>query len=291
MNYSLIILPTSLYVATSIKCFHPIWPKLVAINQWTLRLQIFLNRSRIAFNACAHYLMPMPGLPSFLLVPRNTATIQSMLGTFSTDDGLVSQFAHWFTLWVEHTSPRKFTQDGSPPHSIQISTFLTFNPISYKAYYTGTPATGITATNISVSQAPCKINVLPYLVVPPINITGDIFTTGTSFSASILYFWIGPLEDGPLLHLPILSVLPSTLCLIHYPHHFPYPIMCLCCIVIAYCTPTLSFLSGSILLIGTVEIFLPTCVPCELHWRLIQIFFAVHCNLIAQLNFLSTSNF
>ena len=45
-----------------------------------------------------------------------------------------------------------------------------------------------TATDISISQAPLMLPVLPCFVEPPINLTGRIFTTGTGLSASIFYF-------------------------------------------------------------------------------------------------------
>ena len=44
----------------------------------------------------------------------------------------------------------------------------------------------IKATDISGSQAPFILHVLPCLVVPPINLTGGRFTTGTGLSSFIL---------------------------------------------------------------------------------------------------------
>ena len=43
VNYSLIILPTFLYVATSIEFFHFIWPTVGAINQCTLEVTALLQ--------------------------------------------------------------------------------------------------------------------------------------------------------------------------------------------------------------------------------------------------------
>ena len=74
--------------------------------------------------------------------------IQSMLGTSSPDDGLVSQSTHWSTLWVFHTSPRDFTQDASPSHSMWITKFMVFIPISSKASSTDIPTVDITANDL-----------------------------------------------------------------------------------------------------------------------------------------------
>ena len=111
-----------------------------------------------------------------------------MLGTSYPGDGLVSQSTHWSTLWVDHNSPRDFTQDSSPSHSILIAPFLAFIKISDKAYYTGTPTMVITDTDIYGSQATIMMPVLACLVGAPINIAGGRFTTRTGLSTSIFSF-------------------------------------------------------------------------------------------------------
>ena len=60
--------------------------------------------------------------------------------------------------------------------------------MSAKASSIGNPTVMIIANDISGSQDPCMIPVLPYLVGPPIKLTGEIFTTGTGLSVSTLSF-------------------------------------------------------------------------------------------------------
>ena len=63
------------------------------------------------------------------------------------------------------------------------------------------------------------------------------------------------------------------------------------CITTEYHTTTSSFLAGAILLIGNEKIWITTCVPSEVHWPLVWITFAVHCNWIAPWNMISKSTF
>ena len=151
-----------------------------------MRFNLLFNRSSSAFTSCAHNLMPGYDLPSFLLVPMNTAMIQLMMGTSSPYCGLAIKYTHWPTLLVVNTFPIDLTQDASPIYPILTNTFLYFIPISSKASYTGTP-TVITATNIYGSQASFIMTVIPLLMGPPLNLTGGIFTTGTVLSASVIF--------------------------------------------------------------------------------------------------------
>ena len=187
------------------------------------------------------------GIPSFLFVLGNTAMSQSMLVTYSPNDELVIQSTHWSTLLIGHTHPSNFIQDASPSHSIWITTFLVFIPISAKSSSAGITTVMITATYISGSQDPCMLTFLPCLVGPHINLTGGRITTGTGLSAHILFFWIEPLAGGPLFLLPFLGVIPRTLLLMHHPNHFPSTIICICCITTWYCTTTSSLLDSTIL--------------------------------------------
>ena len=110
------------------------------------------------------------------------------MGNSYLDDGLVRQSTYWFTLWVVHTSTNNFTQDASLSHSIWMTTFLVFIPISSKYSSNGTPTMVIKDTDLYASQDPCMLPVLSWLVGPPINLTGGIFTTGTGLSAFIWSF-------------------------------------------------------------------------------------------------------
>ena len=65
---------------------------------------------------------------------------------------------------------------------------MDFIPISDKASSTSTPTVAITATNLSVLQAPCMLPVLHFFVGPPTNLTGGRFNTETALYASILSF-------------------------------------------------------------------------------------------------------
>ena len=84
-----------------------------------------------------------------------------MLGTSYTDDGLVIQSTHCSRIWVVHIYPSELTHYYLSPHSILITPFLTFITISSKASFTGTPTVVIKATNISGSQYPCMMPVIP----------------------------------------------------------------------------------------------------------------------------------
>ena len=183
------ILPNSLYVATSIKLFHTIWTTVGAKHRWKFSLQIFFNRSFSAFTGCDHDLMTGSGMPLFFLRPGNTATSQSMLVTSSPDDGLVSQSTQWSTLRVGHTYPSDFTQGASPSHSIWITALLELIPMSDNASSTGTPMAVTTSIDISGSQASLMLTFLTWFYGPPINLAGGIFVTGTGSSSSILYFF------------------------------------------------------------------------------------------------------
>ena len=61
--------------------------------------------------------------------------------------------------------------------------------------------------------------------------------------------------------------------LAHFPDQFPSKIMWTCCIMTSYHTPKSSFLANYIFKIVIAIVFLVTCVPCGVHWPLIQIFF------------------
>ena len=65
---------------------------------------------------------------------------------------------------------------------------MNLNQISAKASSTGTPTVVITDTNISGSQDPFMLPVINFFVVPPINPTGRIFTTGMGLSEFIILF-------------------------------------------------------------------------------------------------------
>ena len=109
-----------------------------------------------------------------------------MLGTSYYNDGLVRQPIHLSVLWVSHNFLIECNQDDSPLHSIQITDFLAFITISAKSSFTGTLTVVTRDTYIYGSQDPCMMLVLPWLMVPPINLTGGRFTTGTGLFASIL---------------------------------------------------------------------------------------------------------
>ena len=246
---------------------------------------LFLNRSFSSFTGCPHDLMPGSGLLSFFLVPVNIEMIQSMLGTSSPDGGLVIQYTHWYKLWVGHTYPSELTQDSLSSYSIWITTFLYFIPVSDKSSSTGTPTVVITDTNISGYQAPCKLPVLGCFLLPPINLTGGKFTTGTVLYVSILSFVNGTTGrcSAPSFKNDecAASVLRRTLILMHYPHNFPSTILLLCFTATLYCTTTSSLLSGAILWIITEIIPLFACVPRGVNWPLIRRIFAFHWNQIA----------
>ena len=55
---------------------------------------------------------------------------QSMLGTYCHDYGLLIQSTHWYIIWVGHNCPSDITYYSSTSHSIWITTFLGFIPIS-----------------------------------------------------------------------------------------------------------------------------------------------------------------
>ena len=118
----------------------------------------------------------------------DTETRQLMLGTYSTDGGLVKQYTHWYALCIGNTSPSDLNQDAPPSQSIQVTTFMDLITISDKAYYTGTTTVVITATNIYELQDLHMIPVITCLVGTRINLTCGRFTTRTGLSAPILYF-------------------------------------------------------------------------------------------------------
>ena len=290
MNYSLIILLTSLYVATSRNFFHTIYPMVGKKTNDPLRLHIFFNRPLSAFTGCAHDLIPGSGLPSFFLVPGNTAASQSMLGTSSTDYGLVSQSTHWYNLWVDHTSPSNFTQDASPLHSIWITTFLVLITIPIKASSTGIHTMVITDTNISGSQYPCMLTFLTCLVGPPIKLTDGRITTGIGLYESIwsfmnittgwctaIYFTIAECADKDTS----VDELSMSLSL-HDSVDF--------CINTSCHTTAPSFLAGAILWIGTAIIWLATCVPRQVHLPTTQRFFSFHWNRTVPWTIIPTNN-
>ena len=177
-----------LYVATYREFFHSILKTVEKNINDPFRLHLLPKISFSEFTGCPHDLMSGSLLPHFFFALRNTATGQSMLGTSSTDGGLVSQYTHWYKIWVGHTSPRNLTQYTLTPHSISITTFSEFIPILTKASSSGTTTMVITATDISGSQYHFIPTVINWLVVPHINLTGGIFTTGTGLSTYIFYF-------------------------------------------------------------------------------------------------------
>ena len=79
--------------------------------------------------------------------------------------------------------------------------------------------------------------------------------------------------------------------LMNYPRHFSSMIMWLCCIVTACHTPKSPLLVGAILKIGTEIVRLATCVPHEVHWPLIQIISAAHCNMTVLWILIPSNNF
>ena len=222
------------------------------------------------------------GLMSFFLVTRDTATRKLMLGTSSIYGGLFRKSTHWYTLWIWHTSTGDLTQYAFPYHYKWITTFMDFIPIYAKSSSTDTPTVVITATNISGYQDPCMFPVLPWFVVMPINFTGGIFTTGTGLSASMLYFVNRTTGRWSVPYVANYDCDSKDTFLMHYPHHCLSTIMWLCCIATSYRTITSSFLDGVILQISTATIRIAACVPCGVHYPLVQRFFAVHCNQISE---------
>ena len=124
-----------------------------------------------------------------------------MLGTSYFGAGPVSHSTHWYTIWVSHHSSSDFIHPSSLLHSKWINTHLAFISMRDNASSTVTLTVVNTATNISKSQAPWMLPVIPCFVGSPINLTGGRFTTRTGLSASILYFvnnitgrWFTPLK-------------------------------------------------------------------------------------------------
>ena len=128
------------------------------------------------------------GFPSFFLVPGNTVMRQSVLGTSSSDDGLVKKSTNWCMLWVGRIYPNYLTHYALPSHLIWFTAFLEFIPISTKASSTGTPTIVITATNTSGAQDFFLFPVIPYFVRPHIKLTCGRLTTITVLCASIISF-------------------------------------------------------------------------------------------------------
>ena len=86
--------------------------------------------------------------------------------------------------------------------------------------------------------------ILPYFVGPPANFNSGRFPTKIGLSESkppVMNSTTGRWSNNSL---PMKSVIPRTLPLMHYPHHFPYMILWLCCIATKYHTPTSYFLDG-----------------------------------------------
>ena len=127
------------------------------------------------------------------------------------------------------------------------------------------------------------MNVLTYFEGPPANITGSKFITGTVFLHPYYLLWIAPLAGGPLLLLPILSLMLSTLLLMNSSHIFPYTILCLSCIMTVWHTSISCLMDSTLLQIGTATTRLVTCVPRGVYLNPIRIFFSVHYNHIVQL--------
>ena len=136
----------------------------------------------------SHDMMPGSRLLSFFLVSGNTTMSQSILGVSSPYGGLVSQSTHLSTLFVVHNPSSDLTQDAFPSHSILITTFMDFIPISAKASSTGSPTVVITATDIYGSKAPFMMPFIPSFVELPINLISGIFSTGTGLSVLVIYF-------------------------------------------------------------------------------------------------------
>ena len=106
-----------------------------------------------------------------------------------------------------------------------MTTFLVFIPKSEKASPTGIHTVVITDTDISGSQDPCMLPVIPCLVGTPINLTGGRITTVTGLYSSIFYFMNRTTGWWSALFLPFLNVLPRILLLVYSPRHCSPTIM------------------------------------------------------------------
>ena len=184
----LIFFSPSIYISTTRELFQPICTKVGGETNNLFRFHFLLNRYLSYFTVFPHELMPGSSLPSFFLVPGNTAINPLILGTSSPDGGSVRQYTHLFTLLFDHPSPSDLTHNHFTSHSLLIITFIYYITISYKTSSTGTPTVEIKATNLSVYQAPCMFSFIPCFVRLPINLTGDRFITGTGLYAYMIFF-------------------------------------------------------------------------------------------------------
>ena len=112
----------------------------------------------------------------------------SILGTSSPDYGLVRHSTQWYTLWVVHNYPSDIIHYAPQSRSMWTTTLLELMSIFSNTSFTGTPADMITATDISVSQAPFVKPFITLFLFPTTNLNGRMFPTGTGFSEYIIYF-------------------------------------------------------------------------------------------------------
>ena len=94
-----------------------------------------------------HYCLVL-GLHHVCLKSGNTLMIQEMFGTSYTDDGIVRQYNHWYTLWFGNNYTSDLTHYALSSHSIQITNVLAIIPISIKSSSTGTTTEVTTAVDI-----------------------------------------------------------------------------------------------------------------------------------------------
>ena len=112
----------------------------------------------------------------------------SMLGTSSYGSGLVSHPTQWSTLWVYHPYSSDFSQSYSQSYYKLITAILASIPMSANSSSTGKPMAITTATDLYIYHTPWMLPVIPSFKGPPINLTGEIFSTGIGLSASMLSF-------------------------------------------------------------------------------------------------------
>ena len=111
-----------------------------------------------------------------------------MFGGYSSVDGLVIHYTHWFPIWFGHSYFSHLTHTALQSHSKWNNNFLSFMTIYYNASSTGIPTSAANNICISLSQVTFMLLVLPWFVVSPTNLNGGIFTNKMGFSAPILYF-------------------------------------------------------------------------------------------------------
>ena len=151
--------------------------------------------------------------------------------------------------------------------------------MSDKTSSTGTPTDFTTYNDISGSQYPWSLPVINCFVGPSANFNGGKFPTEIGLSDYKLFLWIVPLFGDTYTFLEVLSVMTRLFLLMNYPRHCPSTFLWPCYIMRAYHTPTSFLLDSAILQIDIATIPLAICLPREVRWLLIQIFFAIHCNM------------